>query len=331
MCFFALLILSSVAFCASREDLENATGIMGNILSMIDDIFGENEGWGGLRGAKKLLTIKISASYVRAGDFSLSSNMVSALKTVTDIFKSIGLTMVIIYFLSSLLDDVQFQQSYPEKMVKKFIMLFVAWAFVMNADTLVYLITNAGSSLVAKVYQSTSATAFNVTRLKMDLYDSLNVEAEGGWIDEVKQDITNKFEQMGVYMMMFIPWVVCKAAGVVVALGCWSRFIEVMIYAIVSPLTVSDIAKGSIERSSATKGIKNIMALSLSGAVIMLTLYLGREIQLSIISDFATSLGAGYDHKFFTSAMFSEVVVAVVEAGVISRAGSISKQALGVV
>ncbi len=322
-----------MAFCrtVTQEDLDNADGIMGHILNMIDTIFGESEGWAGIEGAKKLLHVQIGDSSIQAGDFALSSGMVGGLKTLTELFQAIGLSMVIIYFLSSMMEDVQFQQAYTEKMVKHFIFLFVAWVLVMNADTIIYVITNAGSSVVDKVYTVSQSRTFNLTTLKKDIYAALNKEADGGGIKAIQQSITNTTSQLGMYIMMFVPWLVCKASGVVVALGCWSRFIEILIYAIVSPLTLADVAKGSFERSSATRAIKNIIALSLSGAVIMLTLYIGREIQISIIADFATALTSGYDKNTFSEAMFSEVIIAVVQAGVVSRANQVAKQALGVV
>ena len=93
--------------------------------------------------------------------------------------------------------------------------------------------------------------------------------------------------------------------------------------AIVSPLTVCDISSGAGMNSNAVRGVKNVLALALSGAVIMLAVFICQQIQFGILS--ANVL----DEASFMSCVWKEIVVSVVEVGLVVKAPNIAKMVLG--
>ena len=88
--------------------------------------------------------------------------------------------------------------------------------------------------------------------------------------------------------------------------------------AIISPLAFADISKGSGDRSNAMRAVKNVITLSLSGAIILLICIVCNQIQGSLITeaDFGTSI-------------WNCVLISVVQMGLVHRANDIVKQGLG--
>jgi len=99
--------------------------------------------------------------------------------------------------------------------------------------------------------------------------------------------------------------------------------VELTIMAIVSPLTVCDISSGSGMNSNAVRGIKNVIALALSGVIIMLAVFICQQIQYGI---FAANV---MSESNFLSCLCKEIVFAIVEVGLVVKALGIAKQVLG--
>lgn len=159
--------------------------------------------------------------------------------------------------------------------------------------------------------------------LKVAIYEDCNVSSGKGFKAAIADSITNLSASVSYLIQLFIPSLISRLASLVVSVMCWSRFIELTVMAVVSPLTVCDISSGAGMNSNAVRGIRNVAALGLSGAVIMLSVFICQQIQYGILS--ANVL----DGVGFMSCVWKEIVVGIVEVGLVVRAPSLAKQVLG--
>ena len=161
------------------------------------------------------------------------------------------------------------------------------------------------------------------TSIKMAIYDDCHVSTGTGLKAAIADTVSNMASSISYIIQLFIPSLIAKLSNVVVSVMCWARFIELTIMAIVSPLSVCDISSGTGAGSNAVRGIKNVMALALSGAVIMLAVFICQQIQFGILS------ANVMNQENFMSCIWKEIVVAVVEVGLVVKAPGLSKQILG--
>lgn len=243
------------------------------------------------------------------------------------IFQNLGVMVMIMYFGAGLIEELSFNQMYIEKLVKKFVFLIIGIVLISHSMDLVYGIANIGSAVVLKAYNLTTKTGLDSPALddvKAEIWaDIYSVNPDAGAVKRLLQNIADLGVQIGYVTQMFIPWVINKLCWVLLQVVCWSRFIELTLMAIVSPVAISDIAKADPNTSNSSRAIKNVIALSMSGSIIMLAVIIGSAIQASIFADAVTA-------DSFGSLCWEQVIVGIVQVGVCFRANDITKTALGI-
>lgn len=319
---FAMLFSSMIAFCATEAEVNNATGMVKTIYELLDDIFDISS----MEDIKNLLIIDFSGNTLKAGGISFA-NLTSLIRTMHKTFQNLGVIMLIIFFGVGILESFSFQQMYVEKMVRQFIFLCIGIVLVSKSMELVFGIGNVFSVLIQKIVNNANVSNINMAskllELKKVIYDQCNVSTGTGLKASISDAVSNMATAVSYLIQLFIPSLIAKLSNVVVSVMCWSRFIELVIMAIVSPLTVCDISSGSGMNSNAVRGVKNVLALALSGAVIMLAVFICQQIQFGILS--ANVL----DSASFMSCIWKEIVVAIVQVGLVVKAPGIAKQVLG--
>lgn len=319
---FSLLAISMIAFCASEADVKGATGMVKAIFGLIDDIFGISK----MDDLKNLLIIDFSGSTLKAGGITFT-NLTTVITTMHKTFQNLGVIMLIIFFGVGILESISFQQMYIEKMVRQFMFLCIGIVLISKSMDWVYGIGNVFSALIQKIVNNASASNVDMSAGIMDLkkviYDNCNVSTGSGLKATISDSVTNLATSVSYLIQLFIPSLIGKLSNVVVSVMCWSRFVELTIMAIVSPLTVCDISSGTGMNSNAVRGIKNVIALALSGAIIMLAVFICQQIQYGI---FAANV---MSESNFLSCVWKEIVVAIVEVGLVVKAPGIAKQVLG--
>ena len=318
-----LLIFPSPAFCATEADVDAAEGLTKQIFSMIDEMFGVDS----LDKARDLLIINFTENTLSAGGYSLSS-MTSAVRLMYKTMQNLGVIMLIIFFGIGLMEDISFNQVYAEKMVKKFIFFCIGVVLIGKSMDMVYGIGNVGSSLIERIVDTagTSEDAkLELMDLKIAIYDMCNQDSGDGITSSVKDALHNIPAQLSFLVQLLIPWIVAKICNVIVSVVCWSRFLELTLMAILSPIMVSDVTMGHGMSSNAMRGVKNVIAISLSGSIIMLSLYLGHEIQVAVMGAYAN----GVSETNLMLAVWSEIAVSVVQVGMVMRSNTLAKQAMG--
>ena len=319
---FAMLFCSMIAFCATEAEVNNVTGMVKTIYELLDDIFDIS----GMEDIKNLLIIDFSGNTLKAGGITFT-NLTSVIRTMHKTFQNLGVIMLIIFFGVGILESFSFQQMYVEKMVRQFIFLCIGIVLVSKSMELVFGIGNVFSALIQKIVNNANVSNVNMAsellELKKVIYDQCNVSTGTGLKASISDAVSNMATAVSYLIQLFIPSLIAKLSNVVVSVMCWSRFIELVIMAIVSPLTVCDISSGSGMNSNAVRGVKNVLALALSGAVIMLAVFICQQIQFGILS--ANVL----DSASFMSCIWKEIVVAIVQVGLVVKAPGIAKQILG--
>lgn len=319
---FAMLFCSMIAFCATEAEVNNATGMVKTIYELLDDIFDISS----MEDIKNLLIIDFSGNTFKAGGITFT-NLTSVIRTMHKTFQNLGVIMLIIFFGVGILESFSFQQMYVEKMVRQFIFLCIGIVLVSKSMELVFGIGNVFSALIQKIVNNANVSNVNMAsellELKKVIYDQCNVSTGTGLKASISDAVSNMATAVSYLIQLFIPSLIAKLSNVVVSVMCWSRFIELVIMAIVSPLTVCDISSGSGMNSNAVRGVKNVLALALSGAVIMLAVFICQQIQFGILSENVL------DSASFMSCIWKEIVVAIVQVGLVVKAPGIAKQVLG--
>lgn len=317
-----MLLVSMVAFCATAEDVAGAKGMTKSIFNMIDDIFDT----AALADLENLLVVDYHEGTLRAGGITFSS-LAPVVSAMHRTFQNLAVMLLIVYFGVGMVEGISFNQMYVEKMVRLFVFLCVGIVLISHSMDLVFGIGNIFSALIERIVgQADTASAdmsSGIMNLKMAIYDDCNVSTGKGFKAAIADSITNLSASVSYLVQLFIPSLISKLASLVVSVMCWSRFIELTIMAVVSPLTVCDISSGAGINSNAVRGIKNVVALGLSGAVIMLAVFICGQIQYGILSANVLD-GAG-----FMSCVWKEIVVGIVEVGLVVKAPNIAKQILG--
>ena len=73
------------------------------------------------------------------------------------------------------------------------------------------------------------------------------------------------------------------------------------------------------------RALKQVFSLALSGAIIMVVLYLGHAIQGQVMGSYA----AGLTEASYAGAMWTEVVISLVQVGMVVRAQAIARNVMG--
>lgn len=312
--YFILLfgIIAFTGFCSYTE----GKGLVKFIQNWIIDIFGGSV----IDDVRGLTYIEFNSS---TNTFNVGGIAISTLGTIISsiykVFKNLGYMLLIAYLLIGLMEDISFNQLYAEKMVKKIMFFCIGLAVIAKSMDLVYFIANIGSGLVNKISTVAIQNMPSYDTLCQEVYDKCTTADSATGIKNklfaVVADFTN---EIGYILQLFIPWLVSKIAYIIVQFTCWSRFLEVLIIAIISPVSFADISKGNGDHSNAMRAVKNVIALSLSGAMILLICIICNQIQGSLITtaDFGTSI-------------WNCVLISVVQMGLVHRANDIVKQGLG--
>lgn len=320
--FVGMFLLPMAAFCTTAEDVAGAKGMTKTIFDMLDDIFDI----AAMEDLENLLVVDYHNGTLMAGGITFSS-LTPVVSAMHRTFQNLGVMLLIVFFGVGMVESISFSQMYVEKMVRQFVFLCIGIALISHSMDLVYGIGNIFSALIQRIVDNADVVSVDMSSgimdLKMAIYGDCNMSTGKGFKAAIADSITNLSASVSYLIQLFIPSLISKLANLVVSVMCWSRFIELTIMAVVSPLTVCDISSGAGMNSNAVRGIRNVAALGLSGAVIMLSVFICQQIQYGILSANVLD-GAG-----FMSCVWKEIVVGIVEVGLVVKAPNIAKQVLG--
>ena len=324
--FGIIFALWLIVYCdVTQAQIDAATGLAGVIFTWIDEIFGV----GSLDEAKSLLNITFQNGTIVAGGYTFTT-LATVITKASRVFKNLGVMMLFVFFGINFMEGITMHtQMIAEQIIRRMVFLIMGILLIGNALDLTFGIANIFTVVSEKMLSSPSMerdVGSQIFSLKQSMYvdmgldEASTVPIVGGIIDAMKPYTA----PLKYVLEMLIPYLLSKLANVIVSVVCWTRFVQILIMGVVSPVTLCDFGDHP-SQSAAMRGVKNIVALSFSGPLILLSMFICREIQLQIMTSATTSLTA----SSYVGAIWSMSVIAIVQISLVTRASSLAKQALG--
>lgn len=225
----------------------------------------------------------------------------------------------------------EFKGAQLEEFAKRLLLLGIGFIGVFTAMNLSFYVMNLGSAVAESMAEgannalSSAEMEAAVNSLKYKMISSAK-ETKGNIWETIKPAIANFFTSVGYMGQFFIPWLINKVSLILVKWTCWSRNFELIILAVFSPFAFADVVDmHRIGMGTGSKYLKNIGSISLSGAIIILIVALGKIIQMQMIVKFNS--GVGFVEA---SAILGDMaLVALATGGLCLKAPQLSKSVLG--
>ncbi len=342
--FMTLIISSTVAFAAAKipktkpSDWKESPGLINQVtFSMVEDIFMGDDTATVAEQVK--VTYDNTGSDIKIGGKNIE-NLGGIIKAVNDMCKGLALLFLIITFLLGLL-SIREREQMDEEFIRRFIMFIFGMVCIYNAMTWCFAIANIGSQLAGKIsavgsgIQNTT-NASVVSDLQSKIWDNTHIanydhgsDGFAGGFDWIETFMGNFGMSVSYMTELIVPWLLLKASRLVVSVVIWGRALEVMIMSAFSPLGFAETPDSHNPVSGAgVHFIKNMVALSISGAVIVFSMFATNQIILNLFSGIV--VGADTTFKQITDAVFSMVVVSFARVALVTRSQQIAKSVVGV-
>ena len=337
---FAVLFpaASMLAHAARPADWQTNPGYMNGItFSWLDEILSGN--------TAQEVADQAQIYYDESGSIQVGSYTVPGIGGVihaaNDMCKGIAILFLIITFFVNLL-SMRSRDQMDEEFTRRLIMLVFGFGLVYYAMTMSFTIANVGSQLAHKVAEAGSlgtdpSTTATTEAIKGIIYDETHVEpydhAAGGIdfvgpIDKIQTFGENAMTSFGYMIQLFIPWLAMKAVRAVVFMVVWGRAFEIMALATFSPLAFLEVPDvGNVGRGPGMRFIKNMLALSISGAVIVFVTLMANAVHLAILNQIIANASAGFSAVM--SGIMSMVIIGLAEVGLITKSQQIARTMVG--
>ena len=320
------LISGAVIYAADWEtDRDNEASY-----GMLDDIAGGDD----IQKALDNVTVNLGEDGVDIGGYHVQG-LTGIVTGVNEYMQGLAFIIVIMSFVIGVA-SMRSQDMTAEEIARRAVLAFIALGFIFYSLKLCFLLANIGSDVARKVVEVNGTlieTDTTLDTVKQIIYEDTHREPEheagihiSNAVSFIGTQISNLSARLSIQMQLGLPWFALKIANIVVTVICWGRALEIIILSAFSPFAFADMAAEGFQRSSGERFIKNFAALSLSGAVIAFALIMCGRISAVIIGNVAAT-GSFTD---FTRATWNLVVIGFVEAGLVSRAQSISRTFCGV-
>lgn len=284
----------------------------------------------------------------------------SVVSTINSVLQGWALSILVMLWLPSLITAFVNQQAYTEIVLKKLLILGVGVFLIINSERICHGITGLGYELVNNIGTVDSNAnidlASEMERLaeieeanimndnSQDIeYDESGVEvssdssivaqtskqntiqtflAGNKIIKNLRVAITTKLGLPFKFIVdLLIPWICMQAAYVMVVIACISRNLEILILTALSPIPFCILTNEPLGSGSGTRFIKNMVALSLQGAVLLIICRIGTAY---ILNSIGTSITLDSSGEILRSA-----AVALAVASIMLKSLSISQKAIG--
>ena len=299
---------------------------------MINDIFtGDDTG----EVAKQVqVTYDNTASNIKIGGQNIQ-NLGVVIKSVNDMCKGLALLFLIITFLLGLL-SIRAREQMDEELLRRFIMFIFGMVCIFYAMTWCFTIANIGSQMAGKIANvgtgiQNATNAEIVEQIQSKIWDDTHIanydhgdDGFAGGFDWFETFLENAGMSMSYMAELIFPWLLLKIARLVVSIVIWGRALEVMILAAFSPLGFSETPDVNNPVSGAgLHFIKNMVALSISGAIIVFSMLATNQIILNLFSNIV--VGQSSTMKQITDSIFGMVVVSFARVALVTRSQQIAR------
>ena len=313
------ILFGMVAFCApDYTTVTDMNGMTASMLQKVDELLA-------METAEKVGTL--TAVTFSNGDLTIAGQTISGatiLTTLNELCQGIAVIFVCITFFISLM--LSKDRDLQEEILKKVIYFVVSLALVWYAQDICYAITGIGTEVTTKLIGTISASGIvddaTINATKQLFFDSVYVDSDN-FFDQMGET----FASLGLYLQLLIPSLAMWVVSVIINVTCWSRAFEIVTLSAFSPLAFADASNlDHFGHGGGSRFIKNMFALSISGAIIVFIMAFGSATSFTAVSNAVAAGTAGAIISGFKDVL----VIAFAEVGLILKAQSISKTLLGV-
>ena len=257
--------------------------------------------------------------------------LTKVLKAVNDALKTFSLVLACIMFFVGLMSAALQQQAYEEVIFKRLVTLMVTIGMIAFSAMLVLNISNIGTGIMNMISNKLNSEEMlknnEETMLNLETQICVQCYTDNGnhWYNDIFDPLITAMCLVGYNAMLVPAWLGSCVAFVVVSVICYGRAVEIYIMAAMAPLAVCDISGGQgMGMTNTSRFIKNVCAISLQGAIIVLSMFICKSIQIGILAD----MNGTFSDYWATS--WSLVVMCFVQIGLASKSLKVSKDIIGV-
>lgn len=255
----------------------------------------------------------------------------SVLKVVNNSLLTFAIILTSVLFFIGIMNATMEQQITGELYLKRLVGWMISLAVICFATMLVLNIANVGTGILNKIQDSVSEsrnseeTKKAIASLKLDIYIQTDTYSGDEWYNDIFDPFMTALKRFSYVLMLVPAWLSSIISYVIVSVISYGRAIEIYILAAFAPIAVCDITGGhGMGMQPTGRFIKNVCAIALQGAIILLGNFLCSSLQINIVGKMAGNFDS------FWSVSFSMIVIAFVQVGLASKSLRISKDIIGV-
>ena len=305
---------------------EKVSGLTELIFNWIDDIMGVDT----LNTVSDKIAVNLDfdADKIDIGGMQLAG-VSTGIKQIHSLMVVAATAWAVICFLIGLQKKYLHNPHAPEIFVKQFLILGVSLVLIGQSLWICQQLASFGTGMTTAVINKlananedgTDTVASQIDTVKRIIYMGCQKEGKGV-VKSLVVAVTNTVTQFNYVLQLLIPWLITFVVSLIISFTCWSRAIEIIILATLSPLAFADTLSER-GQSSGEKFIRNFLALSLQGVVIIVIMFFCSQISMSILMDTDMST------NFLTEKIPKIVTIGLVEVGLIIKSLGITKEVVG--
>ena len=293
---------------------------------------------------------------------ALVNNLNSSLIGISNVIRGAAASLAVILWFPSLLQAAVNHQAYDELIIKRFLALGAALLLIANSTNICTGITNIGVALMQDIQGSTSSSPTDAlvnslersleriasgedTFMDDDTEDEEIMEPEvtedsslvarvlkGIWekttslVGRIKNQLKALSQALGFFMALCVPWLMAAIARVIIAIACYMRSVEICILTVLSPIPFAMMSNEPLGSGLGARFLKNLAALSLQGAVMMV---IAIACSALMTNKLWTFVNAGADLGALMTTGVETSAVAMCEAALLIKSLTLAQKALG--
>lgn len=282
-----------------------------------------------------------------------------AVGAITAALKSYGCTICAILWISSLLTAYVNQQAYAEIIIKRILVLGVSIFLIYYSDTICGYIGGIGTDLANMLATNVTVPAANnadaiITAMhnacdgeavlteedQMDDISDIEADRDGAGIHILKgfssaikglfASLLSGFRRkitvpLTFLVALLIPALATAVGYILIMIACYSRGVELAILTVLSPIPMSIIANEPLGSGPAARFLKNLGALSIQGAVLIVISAVCSNLVGAAINNLASDLTPGG----LMQSGIKAAAVAIAEGAMMMKSLSLSQKLFG--
>ena len=294
------------------------------------------------------------------GFINTNFDVAGAVGALTQTLKTYGCTICAILWLSSLLTAYINQQAYAEVLIKRILVLGISIFLIYNSDRICQYIADIGTDLANSLSRAVAVETADraeavITAMhdaadreaeitvddEMDDIDAVEADKDGAGINVLKgfskalKGIFSKFlagfrrkitVPLTFLVALLIPALATAVGYIMIMIACYSRGVEIAILKVLSPIPMSIIANEPIGSGPASRFLKNLGALSIQGAVLIVISVVCSNLVGNSIAALASDLTPGGLMQNGIKA----AAVAIAEGAMIMKSLTLSQKVFGI-